>query len=80
MEADLVVSNVILQHFLKSSFFHVASLDLNDRKGFSTRYIPPHLRGGESDHPVKTFEDNKQEEFKDNRGPAGGYERDYNNR
>lgn len=66
--------------------FKVASLDLNERERKSsgnTRYIPPHLRGGESDHPVKTYDNITQGEFRENfqnnRGGGQGGS-DFNNR
>jgi hypothetical protein len=62
----------------------VAGLDLNERKGSSLRYIPPHLRGGESsnDSSAKQDDTNQGENFRDfnNRGAAGGEQREFNNR
>lgn len=82
---------------LKIIFFHfsylifnlkkIAGLDLNERKG-SNRYVPPHLRGGESDSTSSSLKDNDinqgsssnsfKEGFSNNRG--GGADRDFNNR
>lgn len=62
--------------------------DERERKGSGNhRYIPPHLRGGESnDHPSKEDDNNQQGEFRENyqnnRGGGGGFgsDRDFNNR
>ncbi|CRK97855.1 CLUMA_CG011230, isoform A [Clunio marinus] len=65
----------------------VAGLDLNERERKSsgnTRYIPPHLRGGDSESNPSKQNDNNQGEFRENyynpRGGGSGSDRDYNNR
>jgi hypothetical protein len=62
-------------------------LNERERKGSgNTRYIPPHLRGGESnDFPSKNIDNNQQGEFRENYqnqrgGGNGGSDRDFNNR
>ncbi|KAG5681267.1 hypothetical protein PVAND_010718 [Polypedilum vanderplanki] len=59
----------------------VAGLDLNEsrNKGSSLRYIPPHLRGGESSNDSSSNNQNNQgENFREYNNRGG--DRDYNNR
>jgi hypothetical protein len=68
----------------------IAGLDLNERerKGSGnqgTRYVPPHLRSGDSeDFPSKQNEHQQPGEFRENyHSRGGGYgsdNRDFNNR
>ena len=68
-------------------FPKVAGLDLNERKGSAQRYIPPHLRGGDSNdsssNSLKQNDNNYQggsNNFRENYSNNRGTDRDYNNR
>lgn len=66
----------------------IAGLDLNERERKSSgnlRYIPPHLRSGDSDDRPSKDIDNQQGEprdnYQNNRGGGNGApDRDFNNR